>query len=528
MELLEHRRVADLRHGRRLLVRAAHPRRSCRLRPWYEAAAVAPSCHHGGAWTSSSSRPRASATPRTCIASDGEAALVDPQRDAWRFLAVAEERGWRVRHVLETHVHNDYLSGALETRAATGARIAAPAQGGYAFDHDGADEGTTIELGGLRLVAMATPGHTPEHLAWAIHDADAAADAPPSGVFTGGSLLVGTAGRTDLLGAGQNRSADTASGGVAPTPRRAARGGPRAADARSGQLLQRGPVRPRTRRPRIGAERFANPVLRALDGPGLRRRPARRARQVPRLLRADGADQPGRAAGPRRATERAADERRGLRRRGVPRRPGRGRSRPPVVRGRAHPGLPEHRAGRRLRVVRRVACPVRRPARPRPSRARRTRPPRDAAIRLARVGYEHVAGYLAGGVEAWIESGRPARSYPTTTIQDLFDEARRHANGDGREPQADLLDVRQPNEWRDDGIIPGSRTIFVADLPARLAELPRDHEITVLCKAGSRASIAASLLDGAGIPVRLVASGGAAGWATRFAQLQAPGAGGRP
>ena len=134
------------------------------------------------------------------IASDGEAALVDPQRDAWRFLAVAEQRGWRLRHVLETHVHNDYLSGALEARAATGARIAAPALGGYAFDHHGAEEGTTIEVGALRLRAMATPGHTPEHLAWAIHSADGAAGAPPSGVFTGGSLLVGTAGRTDLLG----------------------------------------------------------------------------------------------------------------------------------------------------------------------------------------------------------------------------------------------------------------------------------------------------------------------------------------
>ena len=61
------------------------------------------------------------------LASGREAVLVDPQRDAWRFLRVAEERGWRVRHVLETHVHNDYLSGAAELAARTGAEIAGPA-----------------------------------------------------------------------------------------------------------------------------------------------------------------------------------------------------------------------------------------------------------------------------------------------------------------------------------------------------------------------------------------------------------------
>ena len=92
-------------------------------------------------WTSSSSSRPASATPRTCSRAGGEAVLVDPQRDAWRFLEVAERRGWRIRHVLETHVHNDYLSGALETRAATGAEIAAPARGGYEFEHRPVDEG---------------------------------------------------------------------------------------------------------------------------------------------------------------------------------------------------------------------------------------------------------------------------------------------------------------------------------------------------------------------------------------------------
>src|SRR3990170_1252199 len=132
------------------------------------------------------------------LASDGEAVVVDPPRDAWRVTAVSDARGWRLTHVVETHVHNDYLSGALELRAARGPQIVAPARGRYAFEHRGADEGDTVEIGGLRLVARATPGHTPEHLAWEVRASGADG---PSAVLTGGSLLVGSAGRTDLLGA---------------------------------------------------------------------------------------------------------------------------------------------------------------------------------------------------------------------------------------------------------------------------------------------------------------------------------------
>ena len=102
------------------------------------------------------------------LASDGEAIVVDPPRDAWRVTSVADAKGWRLTHVVETHVHNDYLSGALELRAARRAEIVAPARGRYAFEHRGADEGDIVEVGGLRLVARATPGHTREHLAWEV------------------------------------------------------------------------------------------------------------------------------------------------------------------------------------------------------------------------------------------------------------------------------------------------------------------------------------------------------------------------
>jgi rhodanese-related sulfurtransferase len=99
------------------------------------------------------------------------------------------------------------------------------------------------------------------------------------------------------------------------------------------------------------------------------------------------------------------------------------------------------------------------------------------------------------------------RGYSTTRLRDLHAESVA-----GASPR--ILDVRQPIEWRDHGIIAGSRTIFVADLPKRLEGLRGAEEITVVCRSGQRAAIAASILDGAGIPVRLVVEGGAQDWPT--------------
>lgn len=129
----------------------------------------------------------------------------------------------------------------------------------------------------------------------------------------------------------------------------------------------------------------------------------------------------------------------------------------------------------------------------------------EAVTQLFRIGYEHVVGWLEGGIEAWQAAGRTLDSYPVVAIRDAATNA-------AADPAATtVLDVRQPNEWQS-GVIPGSRQIFVADLPARLAELPKDRPVTVLCASGHRSSIAASVLDRAGFDVRLVAQGGAGNW----------------
>ncbi|TAK03109.1 MAG: MBL fold metallo-hydrolase [Chloroflexota bacterium] len=445
------------------------------------------------------------------VASDGEAAIIDPQRDAWRFLAVADRRGLRVTRVFETHVHNDYLSGALEVRAATGAEIVAPARGGYAFPHVGADEGTTVEVGGLRLTAMATPGHTPEHLAWAVRPAGTTDDGPPEGVFSGGSLLVGTAGRTDLLGPA--RTDELTELQMATLRRLAAL--PAAVRILpthgAGSFCSAGPAAP-SRTTSIGSELARNPVLAAMASGGFREAllgglgafPAYYARMAP-LNRAGPAvlgglpatrtlDAEGLAAASR-AGARIVD------------------ARPRAAFAAAHvPGSLNIELDDTFAAYVGWLVPFDAPlvlVPPEPAAAA----VEEAVTQLLRIGYEHVLGALVDGIDGWLGAGRPISSYPTATMGDVFGEAAL-----GSMPA--LLDVRQPIEWRDDGVIPGAQTIFVADLPERLDELPRDRRITVACKAGGRAAIAASLLDAAGFEVRLVAEGGQVGWPERFADLR--------
>ena len=443
------------------------------------------------------------------VASGGEAALIDPQRDAWRFLEVAQSRGWRVRHVLETHVHNDYLSGALETRAATGAEVVAPARGRYEFEHRGVDDGDTVEIGGLRLTAWATPGHTPEHLSWIVSPVDGPPPMNGTGTagvlaaFTGGSLLVGTAGRTDLLGpaltdaltSDQQRSLqrlgelpDAAQ--VLPTHG-------------AGSFCSAGPVSA-NRVSTIAGERFANPTFRAAGGEpaafriealaGLGRYPdyyrhmaainRRGPRVLGRLILPEALDPVAFAAKVGGATIVDARDRGAYARAHIP--------------GSLNIELDSTFAGYVGWLVP-FAAPVLFVL------PDETDALEHATTELLRIGYERIHGWLDGGIEAWAAAGRQVGSYGTTTMAEVHAE---RASGTDR---GTLLDVRQANEWAD-GVVADSEQLFVADLPSQLDTLPGADPVTVFCRTGHRASMAASILENAGRDVRLVAKGGASSW----------------
>jgi len=137
---------------------------------------------------------------RTYLATDGVGALViDPQRDIDRVLAAAAARGVAVTHVFETHIHNDYVSGGLALARQSGAAYHVNAADAVAFSRVGIADGDVIAVGrSMQVRVIATPGHTFTHLAYALEDA---ATGEVAAVFTGGSLLHGSTGRPDLLGA---------------------------------------------------------------------------------------------------------------------------------------------------------------------------------------------------------------------------------------------------------------------------------------------------------------------------------------
>jgi hydroxyacylglutathione hydrolase len=428
------------------------------------------------------------------VASGDEAVVIDPQRDAWRFLRAAEERGVTIRAVLETHAHNDYVSGAHEIRDATGAEIVVPARGGYEFPHRPADEGEELVLGDVRLTAMATPGHTYEHLSWLAREGGV-----PAAVFTGGSLLVGSAGRPDLLG---DEHTDPLTRAQYESLRRLA------ALPETVQVMPThgagsfcvASVPTTCRTSTIADERAGNPLL-AADGleefrvelcGELMAHPAYYAHMAA-LNRSGVPVLGGVPAGAAIGAE------------GLARAQDGGAW---VIDARDRDAFAEGHIPGSLNIELNSGfgsyvgwiLPFDAPVvlvLPDPQGESLT----EALTQLLRIGWTRVLGHLDGGIGAW---NGERRTYPTVNVKDLH-----RAMADGEELL--VMDVRQELEW-EWGVIPGSRRLFVADLPSAIAAVPRDRPVWTVCSNGHRASIAASLLDRAGVPVRLIAHDGVSEW----------------
>ena len=425
------------------------------------------------------------------LVSGDEAAVIDPQRDIAPVLAAAASRGATVRWALDTHVHNDYVSGAREVAAATGATAAGPAGAWYGFHHVPLVDGAEIAVGDALLRAIHTPGHTPEHTSYLLlHDLSPA-------VFTGGSLLVGRAGRSDLLGAehaaglarDQYRSVRRLAAlaeGTRVLPTHGA-GSFCAATSAGGGLEST-----------VGVERATNVALLATDEHIFAREHLRGQPRYPTYYQYMA---PINRRGPRVLGH--FPELKPLEVEQVAARLDAGAW---VVDGRdrfafaaAHlPGslnveLDEGFAayvgwtvpfGAELVLVLPEPVAVTAAA---------------AVTQLLRIGYERLAGYLAVGVAGWAAAGRHVRRYPAVAVSQLA----------ARTDRVRLLDVRDPLE-AEALPAPAALSIFVGDLPRLAADVPRDREIWTICASGRRAAIAASLLDRAGVPVTAVARGGVA------------------
>jgi len=421
---------------------------------------------------------------RGYLATDGsEAIVVDPQRDYDRVLALAAERGVRITHVFETHIHNDYVTGGLALAREAGAAYHVSAADAVAFDRVPASDGDVVEAGQMRVRVLATPGHTFTHLSYALEHA-----AKVIAVFTGGSLLGGSTGRTDLLGPehaaelarAQHRSARRLAAELPATARLCPTHG-------FGSFCSATPAAPGGPTT-IGAELGINPAL-TLDEAAyveatlsaLDVYPAYYAHMAP----ANAAGPPAADLAPPLPASGAELRRRIRAGEWVVDLRSRVAFAAGHLRGALHFEFGDNLAtylgwlipwGTPLTLIGQAPGQV------------------TAAQReLARIGIDRIAAAAAGPPQDWADGQELAR-YP---VEDFAGYRRAR----GRRAVV-LLDVRRDSEWRA-ARIDGAVHIPLHELPRRAGEVP-DGEIWVHCQAGYRASVAASLLDAAGRDVVLI------------------------
>ncbi len=429
------------------------------------------------------------------VADGGEAAVVDPKWEIEEYLELAEEHGFRIAHVLETHNHADHVSGHGRLAHLTGARIHVPRDAGVAYEHAGLADGDVVEVGDARITALPTPGHRPEHLAFLV--SDASRGETPWLVITGDSLFVGDLARPDLA-----VEAEEGAQGLYRTVRRLLELDDFAEvwPGHIGGSLCGGAGMSEKPGSTIGFERRYNRFARVADEPEFVRTLAGKlAPQPPNFRRIVELNR-----GPL-LTDAALLE---------PLAPARvdqllsGGA--VLVDGRAPREFDaEHVPGSINVTMVRAAVGTRAAWVVDPDReVVVTAGTDDAARRLGRlleaVGFRRLAGVLAGGVAAWREAGLDVRSTSAVDIEGLAALL--------RSDDVVLLDVREEDEW-EDGHVEGSVHVPYHELREGVpATLPQDGKpIAVACSAGNRSSIASSLLERAGLEnVIHVADGGIA------------------
>jgi glyoxylase-like metal-dependent hydrolase (beta-lactamase superfamily II)/rhodanese-related sulfurtransferase len=422
---------------------------------------------------------------RSYLATDGTAALVvDPQRDIDRVLVAAAERGVAIRAVFETHIHNDYVSGGLALAAETGAAYYVNAADEVAFGRTAIRDGDEVTVGTMRLRALATPGHTFTHLSYALDDATTGA---PVAVFTGGSLLNGSTGRPDLLGA---RHTGELARAQHVSARRLAAALPDSTKVLPthgfGSFCAAGP--PAATATTIGDEKQANPAL-ILDEDcyvaallaGLDAYPAYYARMGP--ANRAGADAPSLLPPSQVAASEIA---------------GRIAAGEWVVDLRARrtfaaahvPGSLSFELGDAFATSLGWLLPVGTPL-----TLLADTPCQVAAAQreLSRIGVDGLAGAATGVTRDLLGSARAA-ACPVSDFRSLA-VVRRHL-------EIVILDVRRPLEWAASHI-DGALHIPLHELPGQLHDLP-SLPVWVHCQSGYRASVAASFLQAAGHAVTIV------------------------
>jgi hydroxyacylglutathione hydrolase len=421
---------------------------------------------------------------------DGSALVVDPPRDLRAVRSAADEAGVRIRFAADTHLHADFLSGAVQLAHDDGATILASAAGRRRFPHRGLGEGDESDLGGLRLTALATPGHTDEHLSFLLRDGER-----PVGVFTGGSLIVGSAARTDLLG--EDRAEELARAQFASLRRLSALPAATAVwpTHGAGSFCSAPPGAQRTST--IGHEWATNPLLGIEDEDRfVQRLLGSLGSYPPYFLRLAEVNRRGPAVLDPASTGRLAQlpvsTVQGLRENGAVVVD----ARPVADFARAHiPGSLSIPLRAQFATWLGWLVPPEAPI------VVVRNPAQDLAElvwQALNIGVDRLVGELGGGIDAWVAPG-----YPTAST-DLVGPA--EVSGRRR-----VLDVRQSVEFAA-GHLPGAVHVELGALAETARDLPGEPTV-VMCGHGERAMGAASLLERAGHGDLTVLAGGPEDWA---------------
>ena len=421
------------------------------------------------------------------------AVLIDPLRDTDRYVAAASERGLTLTHVLDTHLHADFISGNREIAHQTGALIGASAGAGLGFEHVPLDDSSVIDMGAFQIRVMTTPGHSHEHISFLVVEADGKT---PSALFSGGALIVGGAARTDLLGHEHTHGLahelyhtihdkllklpDEVN--VYPTH-----------GAGSFCVAPASSERTTT----IGRERKLNPLAQALSEEEFFKRSQQGLPAYPtyykymRALNQKGAKILG---GVPILKPLSAAEVKSLMGEGVV-----------VLDVRHHKkfgaGHIPNSYGIRVDAPLVVWAGWVIPFGSRILLLGESPAERAEAMRqLIRIGYDDVVGYLEGGIESW------AREYPVESVRSMNAKELRE-----RIEEVTLVDVRRDSEW-EDGHIAGA--IHFEGGRVAWDELPFAHDapLAIQCASGNRSMIAISVLKRRGYSNVIQVEGGITQW----------------
>lgn len=436
------------------------------------------------------------------LGSKGQAVVIDPKRDVDTYLDYAEKNGFRITHILETHIHADYASGATALAKATSAELCLSGHDEgedfeYKFSHREFRDGQELEPGDLRIVALHTPGHTPEHLSFLLYEKSRCGQ--PLALFSGDFIFVGSLGRPDLLGQEAKQQLANAlydsvhtrvenlPDGVELYPGHGAGSlcGAGIADREQSTLGYERfcnifmPERPK--------EEFVETILKTVPPfPDYFQRMKRVNSEGPALIQTIPGGDALSAREFRELVETITPVVIDLRR-------------PEAFGGAYIPKALNIGAGQNLSMWAGWVVPYDRPillVGDETSDIEQTR------RSLIRVGFDDIRGYLKGGMRTWIEAGFEQAHLPQQSVRELAEKL---------PTKPFVLDVRSLAEWKS-GHIPRAVHIPGGEVPRRVSEVPQDKPVYVVCGSGYRSSIATSVLAGAGLNNIINIDGGMAAW----------------